>query len=154
MGGFEVDLVLAPLKLEVGSGSCKWGRVSSLHLQTTLSHTRTNYGEHPPLPLCTPLLTFCSPSQLVRIRSKDGNFRFDLQPEDDFSLLLTKVSTLSTFLATFANRDWFPLSRGGRVQVGDSSSSLNSLAPHRKELRGDREAAEELSTTTSVAEAS
>lgn len=30
--------------------------------------------------------------QLIRVRSKDGNFRFDLQPESDISELLNKVS--------------------------------------------------------------
>ena len=30
--------------------------------------------------------------QLIRVRSKDGNFRFDIQPESDISELLKKVS--------------------------------------------------------------
>ena len=29
--------------------------------------------------------------QLIRIRSKDGNFRFDFNPDDDISRLLEKV---------------------------------------------------------------
>lgn len=32
--------------------------------------------------------------QLIRIRSKEGNFRFELQPEDDISVLLAKVSSI------------------------------------------------------------
>jgi len=31
-------------------------------------------------------------AQLVRIRSRDGNFRFELQPTSDISELVTKVS--------------------------------------------------------------
>lgn len=33
-----------------------------------------------------------APTQLVRVRSPEGNFRFELQPEDDFTLLVQKVS--------------------------------------------------------------
>ena len=32
--------------------------------------------------------------QLIRVRSKDGNFRFDVQPESDISELLKKVGTV------------------------------------------------------------
>jgi Nuclear pore localisation protein NPL4 len=30
--------------------------------------------------------------QLIRVRSKDGNFRFELSPDNDISVLLAKVS--------------------------------------------------------------
>jgi hypothetical protein len=30
--------------------------------------------------------------QLIRVRSRDGNFRFELQPTDDISVLAQKVS--------------------------------------------------------------
>lgn len=35
--------------------------------------------------------------QLIRIRSKDGNFRFDFNPDDDISRLLEKVCLLQLF---------------------------------------------------------
>lgn len=32
--------------------------------------------------------------QLIRVRSKDGNFRFELSPNSDISALLAKVSDM------------------------------------------------------------
>ena len=43
-----------------------------------------------PVLFCYFFFSFLS-AQLIRVRSKDGNFRFDLQPTSDISEFLNKV---------------------------------------------------------------
>jgi len=50
--------------------------------------------------------------QLVRVRSKDGNFRFDLPPNTDISVLLAKVSDICLLLLFLSPP--FPLDTGNR----------------------------------------
>ncbi|GAA5869997.1 hypothetical protein JCM8547_001437 [Rhodosporidiobolus lusitaniae] len=63
---------------------------------------------------------------LVRIRSKDGNFRFDLQPTDDLSVLVNKILSTSDQIdpdtLTLSNQP-----RGGENLVSGISGDLQTL---------------------------
>ncbi|KAM0788886.1 hypothetical protein ACM66B_002970 [Microbotryomycetes sp. NB124-2] len=63
---------------------------------------------------------------LVRIRSRDGNFRFELQPTDDFQVLVAKILETSPAI----DHNTLALSnapRGGENLVSGISGSLESL---------------------------
>ncbi|GAA5897251.1 hypothetical protein JCM6882_001827 [Rhodosporidiobolus microsporus] len=70
---------------------------------------------------------------LVRIRSKDGNFRFDVQPTDDFSVLLQKILETSSEIdpdtLTLSNQP-----RGGENLVSGISGDLQSLGINHGDL--------------------
>ncbi|GAA5823532.1 hypothetical protein JCM11251_000669 [Rhodosporidiobolus azoricus] len=70
---------------------------------------------------------------LVRIRSKDGNFRFDVQPTDDFSVLVNKILETSSEI----DPDTLFLSnqpRGGEKPVSEVSGDLQSLGINHGDL--------------------
>ncbi|BGP15193.1 nuclear protein localization protein 4 [Rhodosporidiobolus nylandii] len=70
---------------------------------------------------------------LVRVRSKDGNFRFDLQPSDDFSVLVQKILETSDQI----DPDTLALSnqpRGGENLVSGISGDLQSLGINHGDL--------------------
>ncbi|SCV70841.1 BQ2448_3603 [Microbotryum intermedium] len=63
---------------------------------------------------------------LVRIRSRDGNFRFELQPNDDVSVLVQKIleTSSSIDLSTLALSN---APRGGEQLVSNIAGDLQSL---------------------------
>ncbi|GAA6016093.1 hypothetical protein JCM10207_004441 [Rhodosporidiobolus poonsookiae] len=83
--------------------------------------------------LAPPALPSPPPHQLVRIRSRDGNFRFDLQPTDDFSVLVNKILETSEQI----DPDTLALSnqpRGGENLVSGISGDLQSLGINHGDL--------------------
>ncbi|GAA5994194.1 nuclear protein localization protein 4 [Rhodotorula paludigena] len=70
---------------------------------------------------------------LVRIRSRDGNFRFDVQPSDDFAVLVENILSTSDQI----DPDTLALSnqpRGGENLVKDISGDLQSLGINHGDL--------------------
>ncbi|GAA5970520.1 hypothetical protein JCM11641_007337 [Rhodosporidiobolus odoratus] len=70
---------------------------------------------------------------LVRVRSRDGNFRFDLQPTDDFSVLVQKILETSDQI----DADTLALSnqpRGGENLVSGISGNLQTLGINHGDL--------------------
>ncbi|GAA5975266.1 hypothetical protein JCM5350_000215 [Sporobolomyces pararoseus] len=70
---------------------------------------------------------------LVRIRSKDGNFRFDLQPTDDISVLVNKILETSESI----DPETLALSnqpRGGENLVSSISGDLQTLGINHGDL--------------------
>ncbi|GAA6004963.1 hypothetical protein JCM11491_002291 [Sporobolomyces phaffii] len=70
---------------------------------------------------------------LVRIRSKDGNFRFSLEPSDDISVLITKILETSDAI----DPETLALSnqpRGGENLVSTISGDLQSLGINHGDL--------------------